>query len=42
MLSTVSRCISFVAAKRAPSTVVVDDGAEPEFQAHGGHAMKSG
>lgn len=43
MLSTVSRCISFVETQRAPShVVVVHDGAEPKFQAHGGRAMKSG
>ena len=42
MLSTISRCISFVEAKRAPATVVVHDGAEPQFQANGGQAVKSG
>lgn len=43
MLSTISRCISFVETQRAPShVVVVIRGAEPEFQAHGGHDVKSG
>ena len=43
MLSTISRRISFVETQRAPShIVVVHDGAAPQFQANGGHAVKSG
>ncbi len=42
MLSTISRCISFVETKRAPYHVVVDHGTEPKFLAHGGHHVKSG